>query len=84
MPNMDGTGPRGMGAGTGWGRGPCGAGMRRGFGQGMGFGRRFCAGWGMGQRPVNLSKEEEKKILKAEKESLEQELELINKELAKE
>ncbi len=74
MPNMDGTGPRGMGAGAGWGRGPCGAGMQKG--------RRFCAGWGTGQRPVNLSKEEEKKILKAEKESLEQELELIKKQLS--
>ncbi len=78
MPNMDRTGPMGMGPATGWGRGPCGGGMRRGMG------RRFCAGWGMGSRPVDLSKEEEKKILKAEKESLEQELELVKKELAKE
>ena len=82
MPMRDGTGPMGKGPATGWGRGPCGAGMRQGLGQGMG--RRFCAGWGVGQMPINLSKEEEKKILKAEKESLEQELELIKKKLAKE
>ena len=32
MPRFDGTGPEGLGAGTGWGLGPCGAGMgwRRG------------------------------------------------------
>lgn len=29
MPNMDGTGPRGQGAGTGRGLGPCGAGRRQ-------------------------------------------------------
>ncbi|MFC1801744.1 DUF5320 domain-containing protein [Nanoarchaeota archaeon] len=80
MPMKDGTGPRGMGAGTGWGRGPCGAGRQKGFGQGLG--RRFCAG--LSQEPVELTKEEEKKILKAEKESLEQELELIKKKLAEE
>lgn len=33
MPNMDGTGPRGQGAGTGRGLGPCGAGKRMGFGR---------------------------------------------------
>jgi len=43
MPGGDGTGPRGLGAGIGWGFGPCGAGMRRGFGRGMGFGRGY--GW---------------------------------------
>jgi hypothetical protein len=48
MPGYDGTGPRGMGAMTGWGRGFCrplgtrwGLGLRRGVG--LGFGR---AGWG--------------------------------------
>ncbi|OGC04989.1 hypothetical protein A2276_03445 [candidate division WOR-1 bacterium RIFOXYA12_FULL_43_27] len=32
MPGGDGTGPRGGGPGTGWGRGPCG---RKGFGRGF-------------------------------------------------
>jgi hypothetical protein len=55
MPRFDGTGPYGAGPGTGWGMGPCGAGMRRGSGGygGRGFGRggwsrgRF-GGWGRG------------------------------------
>jgi len=49
MPGMDGTGPRGMGARNGFGRGMCrstgarfsnsgyGCGLGRGFGRGMGF-----------------------------------------------
>ena len=48
MPGFDRTGPRGVGPRTGWGRGPCGAGMAfgRGWGFGRGFGRGFGAGWG--------------------------------------
>ena len=38
MPNKDGTGPMGQGAGTGRGLGPCGQ------GKGMGMGRRFGRG----------------------------------------
>ena len=38
MPRYDATGPGGRGAGTGWGRGPCGAGLRRGGGPGRGMG----------------------------------------------
>jgi hypothetical protein len=38
MPAFDGTGPWGQGPGTGWGRGPCGAGFRRGGGRGWGMG----------------------------------------------
>jgi hypothetical protein len=38
MPGFDATGPRGQGPGTGWGRGPCGAGLRRGGGRGGGLG----------------------------------------------
>ena len=38
MPGFDATGPRGQGPGTGWGRGPCGAGLRRGGGRGWGMG----------------------------------------------
>lgn len=43
MPNLDGTGPRGEGPGTGLGRGPCVLGRRAGIGARRGFGgrRRF-------------------------------------------
>jgi hypothetical protein len=39
MPLRDGTGPRGLGPGTGRGLGPCGAGRAygRGYGQGGGY-----------------------------------------------
>lgn len=49
MPGFDGTGPRGQGSGTGWGRGPCGAGLRRGFGRSRG--QRF-RGRGWEQPPI--------------------------------
>jgi hypothetical protein len=51
MPRYDATGPWGRGAGTGWGRGPCGAGLRRGGGRGMGRGMGSGMGrgaWGAG------------------------------------
>lgn len=48
MPKFDATGPWGMGPGTGWGRGPCGTGLRRGFGRGRG------GGLGPGGRPSAL------------------------------
>ena len=41
MPNQNGTGPFGQGAGTGRGRGPCGGGAKRGWMQSFGFRRRF-------------------------------------------
>ena len=44
MPRFDGTGPGGFGPRTGWGMGPCGAGM--GYGRGRGFGRGFGRSWG--------------------------------------
>jgi hypothetical protein len=65
MPGGDGTGPLGQGPGTGRGRGPCGRGLARG----RGFGRGF--GWA---DPVELSKEEQKKILEAEKAAIEKRL----------
>ncbi|HLE06600.1 MAG TPA: DUF5320 domain-containing protein [Candidatus Nanoarchaeia archaeon] len=55
MPNRDGTGPIN---GLGKGLGPCGNGMRRGFG---------C-------RWSNISKEEEKKMLENQKEAIEKRL----------
>jgi hypothetical protein len=36
MPGFDGTGPRGQGSGSGWGRGPCGGGLRQGPGRSRG------------------------------------------------
>jgi len=43
MPGGDGTGPMGMGPGTGWGRGPCVVGPRYagGWWRGGAFGRRW-------------------------------------------
>jgi len=78
MPNMDGTGPQGMGALTGRGLGPCGGGMRRGcrrgFGRGFGFRRGFTT-------PVTLTKDEEKKILEADLKDIEVEKEAIQRRL---
>lgn len=81
MPYEDGTGPWwGRGPLTGRGLGPCGRGLgfrrgsSRGFGRGFGYGRS-----GFGTRA--LTKEEEKEILKAEKEALEKDLKDIQKRL---
>jgi hypothetical protein len=82
MPGGDGTGPRGLGAGTGWGFGPCGAGMRRGFRRGIGFGggygrRRF------GFMPQQTSAQfptNEKDYLQQELTSIEQEEKMLNQE----
>ena len=71
MPNMDKTGPQGMGPLTGRGMGSCGNGMRRGCGRG--FGRaKFFAGF---------TKDEEKKILEANLKELELEKETIQNRL---
>jgi hypothetical protein len=74
MPGFDGTGPAGQGTMTGRGLGPCGCGMRRGFGRG--FGRRL----GFRQQVV-LTNEEEKKILEAEFKEIELEKQEIEKRL---
>ena len=71
MPGGDGTGPMGQGP-TGWGRGPCGKGMGRGFG--MGFRCRYV-------QPASLTKDEEKKVLKAELDQIEAEKKDIEKKL---
>ena len=82
MPGFDGTGPWGLGPGTGWGLGPCGAGMgwRRGWGRGWGRGygrgfgwRRF---WGYPYQP-QITKKEEKEMLEDEVTILEEELKAI-------
>ena len=74
MPGQDRTGPSGLGSLTGRGLGPCGCGMRRGFGRGYrrGFGFRT---------PVTLTHEEEKKILEAELKEIDLEKQEIEKKL---
>ena len=70
MPAQDGTGPLGQGPLTGRGLGRCGRGFRCGFGRG--FGRT---------QPLNLTKEQEKKILEAELAEIEAEKAEIEKQL---
>ena len=76
MPWREGTGPEGRGPLTGRGMGPCGRGFGRGFGRGMGF-RRF----GYGMNYARPTKEEEKEMLKAEKEDLQAMIADIDKRL---
>lgn len=78
MPNRDSTGPQGLGPMTGRGMGPCGNGIARGCGRGLG--RGFGRGPGFQGRVV-LSKDEEKKILQANLETIESEKESIKKRL---
>ena len=61
MPRFDGTGPWGMGPGTGWGRGPC----RGGYGYGF---RRFIS-------PKNelAALEDEEKMLEEESAAIREE-----------
>ena len=69
MPRQDQTGPLGYGPATGWGRGPCGRGLKRGRGFGQGL-RRF---W---------SPQNEKQALEQEENFLQKELEAIRQEIA--
>jgi len=78
MPNLNKTGPLGQGPRTGWGRGPCGAGMSMGRGFGRGFGRF----WGSCPYLPKMTKKEEKEILSEETEVLEEELKAIKKRLS--
>jgi len=64
MPRFDGTGPYGSGPRTGWGRGPCGLGMRRG----MGFRRVWT------NQDERSALEEEKEALKQELKAIEEDL----------
>jgi len=76
MPGFDKTGPNGEGPMTGRGMGPCGKGMRKGFGRGMGcrFGRRAYI-----EEPLEMTSEQKKKVLEAEAVELEAELNAIKK-----
>ena len=78
MPRQDRTGPLGQGPMTGRGLGPCGSGMRRGFGRGMGW---RCWGRFPYAEPVTLTKDEEKKILEAELKEINLEKQDIEKRL---
>ena len=74
MPAKNKTGPEGRGPKTGRQMGNCDGAepINRGFGfqgQGRGFGRRYWC-----RQPINLTKEEEKKILEAEQKEIENRL----------
>jgi hypothetical protein len=73
MPGRDRTGPDRYGPLTGRGLGPCGGGLRRGFGRRQGFRRYF--------KPVTLTNEEQKKMLEAELVEIEKEKQEIEKRL---
>lgn len=69
MPGFDGRGPLGYGPGTGWGRGPCGAGLAQR--RGRFYNRGVWPRW-------NYSSVENTN----EKESLEEELQELRKEMS--
>ncbi len=97
MPGRNGTGPVGQGPMTGRGLGVCtgvnstvygnrmglGMGRRAGFGMGLGMGRR--AGFGMGfnrfYNEVPTAGLSQKEFLAAQKDSLKEQLEIINSQL---
>jgi len=80
MPRFDRTGPLGSGPGTGWGLGPCEAGMawRRGRGwRGRGFGRF----WGNYPYQPQTTKKEETEMLTEEAGALEEELKSVKERI---
>ena len=82
MPGFDRTGPLGYGPVTGRGFGPCGVGMRRGFGRGFGWGYvPVYADYAGYARPVELTSQEERKILESQLKELEAEKGAIEKRL---
>jgi len=76
MPGQDQTGPSGQGPMTGRGLGRCGRGLRQGFNRGFGFRRGFSQ-----NQDLELTKEQEKKILEAELSEIEAEKSEIEKKL---
>jgi predicted DNA-binding protein (UPF0251 family) len=74
MPNRDGTGPRGLGPGTGWGLGYCEVGNGKGFGRGYGWRRSIL------QKPVAQQQINEQKYLEEELKSVEQEEKILQQE----
>lgn len=79
MPAYDGTGPQGQGSMTGRGFGPCGKGLRMGYGRCRGFGRGLGRyfGWNTPQ-----TKEEKLEDIKAYKKALQEEMEDVDKQFA--
>jgi hypothetical protein len=79
MPNLDKTGPKSQGAGTGRGMGSCDVGY--GIGRGFGMGRRgkCYSGYGQGRRRF-ISPENELSALENEEKILLEDLELIKSE----
>ncbi len=67
MPRFDGTGPWGLGPGTGWGLGPCCLRLRRGVGARYGF--------------KNWTKQDKKAALEEEIGALKEELKVAEEEL---
>ena len=93
MPRRDGTGPMGYGPMTGWGMGPCreqgygygrrGRRMGRGRG-GYGFGYGYGRGFGPGYGYAAYDDRSEREILEEEKETLQERLDYISKQLESE
>ena len=93
MPQGDRTGPEGRGPRTGRAMGYCAGNDRpgyaepgfrgRGFGRGMGrgFGRGFGRRIYIDEEPLEMTKEQKKKVLEAESAELEAELEAIKKQI---
>ncbi len=80
MPGFNGTGPGGMGPGTGWGRGPCGGGRRRPWCYGGG------RGWGWNAGPAAWgtpypTETDEKAYLESQVQSLRGELQDMERRL---
>lgn len=87
MPGGDKTGPEGLGPLTGRGLGPCGRGLgfRRGFGRGYGYRkwrRPIYTNYPLTEQ-VELSKDEQKRIIESEIKDFEQELKTLKDELKK-
>lgn len=85
MPRFNGTGPLGAGPGTGWGLGPCdaaGRGWPRGHGRKRGWGHWGYGPWCCPGYQPEITKKEEKEMLKQEAELLEEELKTIKERLA--
>ena len=74
MPKSNGTGPMSQGAMTGKGLGPCGGGMRRGWGcrDAFGFGRLFRS-----SKNQDQALEDEEKMLEEELKAVRKEKELL-------
>lgn len=77
MPRMNGTGPMGLGARGGFGRGVCLC--NSSFGKGMQFGRGFGRRMGL----CRMQSESAKDRLLARKSMLQEELNAVDEELAK-